>query len=408
MSKINVLTYTAIRECRVLKNGMYPVSLIVYYNGVKKRYRTGLEVSKNDWTKIKSLKLRDDDLKEKRNDIQDIIKKADKAGKKLHEFSFEAFETEYFSKKDMVIEEMTFEECTREFLKEKRSDLSYKTRLMYETMLNSVNKFRPNLKLRSLSQDLIRRYEETLKSDKKSVSTVGIYLRQVRAICNFAIKKKYMTHEKYPFAEFVVPAAGKNKRALNNTLIKALIRYKSTTPEKQKATDFWTFSFLGNGMNFNDIARLKYSNISGEYLRYYRNKTKNTSKGDQKEINVYLQPRMNRIIKKWGNKMSSKDDYVFPIMNEKLKEKAQHDAIAQFIKTTNKYLKEVSKEKEWTEHITTYHARHSFATILKRNGSSVAFISEALGHGNIKTTENYLSSFTDEEVKENAKLLLKL
>ena len=367
MSKHSVLTYTVIRECRVLKNGLYPVSLIVYYNGVKKRYRTGLEVSKNDWTKIRSSKLKDDDLKEKRSDIWGFIERAEKAGKKLHEFSFEAFEKEYFTKQNIIIEEMSFEECTRAFLKEKRSDLSYKTRLMYETMLNSVNKFRPNLKLRSLNQDLLRRYEETLKSNKKSVSTVGMYLRQVRAICNFAIKKKYMTREKYPFEEFVVPAAQKNKRALNDDSIKALTSYTSDIPERQKATDLWTFSYLGNGMNFNDIAKLKFLNMSGENLRFYRSKTKNTSKGDQKEINVHLLPRMTEVINKWGNERSSEEDYIFPVLNGKLREKEQHDAIAQFIKTTNKYLKEVAKEKKWTEHITTYHARHSYATKLKRS-----------------------------------------
>jgi site-specific recombinase XerD len=57
------------------------------------------------------------------------------------------------------------------------------------------------------------------------------------------------------------------------------------------------------------------------------------------------------------------------------------------------------------ESLTTYTARHSFATILKRSGASTEFISEALGHGNLKTTQNYLDSFEDDQKRETAKAL---
>jgi len=408
MSKINVLTYSTIRECRVLKDGFYPISLIIYFNGVKKRYRTGIVVIRDNWMKMNSPKLRDDDLKEKRSEIQNFLKKAEAAGNALEEFTFEAFETAFFRKRNLVIEEITFEQCAKDFLDEKKSILGYKTRLMYETMINSVNKFRPKIKLRNFDQEMIRKYEQFLISEGKAISTVGIYLRQVRAIFNFAIKKKFMSREKYPFEEFVVPAAQKSKRALNNEAIKALIEFKSDIPEEQKAIDFWTFSYLGNGMNFNDIAKLRFSNISGESLKYYRSKTRNTSRGDLKEINIHLLPRMKEVIQKWGIPEGSADNFIFPILNDTMQEKELHNAIAQFIKLTNKYLKRVTEEMGWKEPITTYYARHSYATRLKRAGVPIAFISEALGHGNITTTENYLSSFTDEEVKRNANLLLDL
>ena len=56
--------------------------------------------------------------------------------------------------------------------------------------------------------------------------------------------------------------------------------------------------------------------------------------------------------------------------------------------------------------ITTYTARHSYATVLKRSGANIAFISESLGHSDLKTTENYLASFETEEREKNAKLLV--
>ena len=55
--------------------------------------------------------------------------------------------------------------------------------------------------------------------------------------------------------------------------------------------------------------------------------------------------------------------------------------------------------------ISTYTARHSYATVLKRSGANIAYISESLGHADLKTTENYLASFEREEREKNAKLL---
>ena len=59
------------------------------------------------------------------------------------------------------------------------------------------------------------------------------------------------------------------------------------------------------------------------------------------------------------------------------------------------------------ERISTYTARHSFATVLKREGANIAYISESLGHQDLKTTENYLASFEREEREKNAELLTK-
>jgi integrase len=72
----------------------------------------------------------------------------------------------------------------------------------------------------------------------------------------------------------------------------------------------------------------------------------------------------------------------------------------------NKYIKRIAKNVGIKENISTYSARHSFATVLKRSGINLSFISEALGHSNMKTTESYLDSFEDDTRKANAMKLL--
>jgi hypothetical protein len=142
MKKGNILTYFTILENRAKKkSGLYPVCLVVYFNGAKRRYRTNVELTKDQCKKIKSSKLRDDSLKEKRSDINSFIRKAENAGKKLTEFSFDAFEEEYCKKKQINTEDISFADCTRGFMEEKASEWSIKTSIMYETVLASIDNF---------------------------------------------------------------------------------------------------------------------------------------------------------------------------------------------------------------------------------------------------------------------------
>jgi site-specific recombinase XerD len=79
-------------------------------------------------------------------------------------------------------------------------------------------------------------------------------------------------------------------------------------------------------------------------------------------------------------------------------------AIQYLTKHCNKRLSKIGKAIG-IEGISTYTARHSFATVLKRSGANIAYISESLGHNDLKTTENYLASFEKEERIKNASFL---
>ena len=72
----------------------------------------------------------------------------------------------------------------------------------------------------------------------------------------------------------------------------------------------------------------------------------------------------------------------------------------------NKHLKEVGKKLKLPILLTTYVARHSYATILKRAGVSTSIISESLGHSSERITQIYLDSFDNEQIDEAMKNLL--
>jgi integrase len=101
------------------------------------------------------------------------------------------------------------------------------------------------------------------------------------------------------------------------------------------------------------------------------------------------------------------DSYVFPILNSTHKTAKSIDyRIDRMLKIVNKDLKEIATLAKIDEILTTYVARHSYATIMKRSGVSTSIISEALGHESEKTTQIYLDTFESKVLDEASMAIL--
>ncbi|GAB3882673.1 tyrosine-type recombinase/integrase [Spirosoma agri] len=109
---------------------------------------------------------------------------------------------------------------------------------------------------------------------------------------------------------------------------------------------------------------------------------------------------------RWANLSQTLSDYLFPFLEPGLNVHRQKAVIRQLLKQTNKYMERVGKALGIQEEVNTYAARHSFATIPLRSEVPVAFISQSLGHTSLKTTEDYLCSFEDEQTKKYLNNLL--
>jgi integrase len=113
---------------------------------------------------------------------------------------------------------------------------------------------------------------------------------------------------------------------------------------------------------------------------------------------------MEQIIERWGNPDKNPDNYVFPFLTGNETPLEQKKMIQHITRRINKHMKKIG-DKLGISGISTYTARHSFASVLKRRGANIAYISDSLGHSDLKTTENYLASFEKEERIKNAALL---
>ena len=94
--------------------------------------------------------------------------------------------------------------------------------------------------------------------------------------------------------------------------------------------------------------------------------------------------------------------YIFPVLREGLTPLRQFTLVKNLVHLINDCMQVVAKEVGIEKKATTYVARHTFSTVLKRAGASTEAIQEALGHTNIKTTESYLDSFDRETQRELA------
>lgn len=171
---------------------------------------------------------------------------------------------------------------------------------------------------------------------------------------------------------------------------------------EQRARDYWLFSYFANGMNPKDIACLKYKNINGEYLIFERAKTERAMRSEPKPISVFITDDMKCIMERWGNKDKFSNNSIFPILEPGIIPLRQYELIQLFVSFINDWMKRILKKLGIDKKATTYVARHTFSTVLKRSGASTEYIQEALGHTDVKTIENYLGSFGKEIKKEFA------
>jgi integrase/recombinase XerD len=280
--------------------------------------------------------------------------------------------------------------------------------IMYGCTLKSIETYsKKDLKYSEITVDWLKGYEKYMIDLGRSYSTVGMYMRTLRAIINEGKSQGIISNAQYMFGEgkYEIPTGVGRKMALTLSQIGEVLKYPLVIDKDRMCRDLWFFSYLCNGINIADLLRLKYSNIHIGEIRFYRQKTIKTA-NIKKDIAAILLPELRQIIDKWGNPDRKPDNYIFPFLQDALTPTEEKRIIQNVTRMINERMQRIGKALDYGN-ISTYTARHSFATVLKRSGANIAFISESLGHSDLKTTENYLDSFEKEEREKNAVLLTK-
>lgn len=201
-----------------------------------------------------------------------------------------------------------------------------------------------------------------------SITTISMYLVRVQKILNNLLASGELKKSLYPFGAklYQIPQSVNNKRPLTVDEIMLLVNYAPVTKVQDFAKSMWIFSYLCSGMNMADIFKLKNSDISEGRMTFIRQKTK--GKGKIKTLSIKITPEIQEIIDSHKVHVLS-SDYVFKVYNEGMTEEEKHKNKDIAISTINRSLKEIAKKIGLPPTISTYFARHSYATVLMETGA---------------------------------------
>lgn len=258
----------------------------------------------------------------------------------------------------------------------------------YRSFLNFADK---GVTLNRLTPDYFMRYERWLRNQGVIPNTSACYMRSLRAIAN-----RLGLDGKALFKNVKTTKDKAGKKAID---IKTIQKISSIELPQGSflscARDMFIFSIMAMGMPFIDLAHLKKTDLRNGFIIYYRHKT-------QKRIAVRVEPCMEIIIRRYNE---SQSPYLFPLLIETNPEKTEIE-YKRLIGRYNRTLKRIADKCELKKNITSYTARHTWATIANEKGIGLGCISKALAHTSLVTTQNYLKEIDDEGLyKANYQLI---
>ncbi len=275
--------------------------------------------------------------------------------------------------------------CLTTLENELKDDSQYGNARNLQRALNSFSKFLKglDLPLNQIDEKLIMEYEQWLRARKVSKNSSSFYMRTLRSAYNKMIIRNRL-EQTYPFRNVYTGVERTRKRAVHEEVMIRLQRLDLTySAPLAFSRDLFLFSYCTRGMAFVDIAHLKKEDISGGMLSYVRHKT-------GQRLTIRIEPCIEEIIKRYEPSVHN-SPYLFPIITSNDPEEAfrQYQTALGY---HNRKLKKLGNLTGENLHLSSYTARHSWATIARNHNIPLSIISAGMGHTSEKTTNIYLDS----------------
>ena len=392
---MSISIYAFCRKERISKHNTVTVYLRLTSNQKSRYVSTGIKVPISEWD-FNSQRLKTDN-KGLQYQILEHIERYNNRIKRLAALGIDAT-------LDNIIDESHTINCTvsdyfDRVIQQLESADKFGTASKYKATKSLLNQFNMgNVRFSDISLKYLENFELALLRKGNKTNSIATKFSVLKAIYNRALSEKIFICKDNPFEKYKVHKlwASTRKRAIRKEDILRLIDAsipETNSPYTDIARDIFLFSYFSAGINFKDIAMLRYSDVVNDRVYYRRHKT-------GKEITFGLLPQSKMILAKYSCQNKKSNDYIFPILDNRI-----HKTTLQINDRVHKVLGHINRElKKWSNHIglniplTTYVARHTYATVLKRSGVNIALISESLGHSSLTTTQIYLDSFGNSEI----------
>ncbi len=259
-----------------------------------------------------------------------------------------------------------------------------KTMHSFEAFLGAVK-----LPLAAMTERVIAEYNAFLVQRGLVRNSVSFYMRVLRAVYNKAVRQK-LIEQTDPFADVYTGIDRTRKRAVSESVIAQLYRLELSDGSPLALTrDLFIFSYCTRGMAFVDIAYLRKSNVQNGMICYARRKTGQL-------LSVRIEPAIQRIIDRYA---SEQTPYLFPILAS-LDAGEAYEQYRAALNTHNRLLKRLSRMLSDGCLLTSYTARHSWATAARNHNVPISVISAGMGHTSEQTTQIYLTTLENSVIDD--------
>lgn len=288
----------------------------------------------------------------------------------------------------------------REIAGELKKSGNLGTAHVYRSSLNAILTFHGSEKLmfHQLTPEWLKRFEGSLRNRECSWNTVSTYIRTLRAVYNRAIERKIAVYVPQLFRSVYTGTRADRQRALDMEDIKKIfIRLPQSsagavTSTMRDAQEWFILMFLLRGLPFVDFVYLRKSDLRGNVITYRRRKTgRSLSVTLAPEAMVLLQKHMNRDIA---------SPYLFPVLKSGEGTEKAYREYQLALRSFNYQLALLGKFLGLKEHLSSYTARHTWATTAYYCEIHPGIISEAMGHSSIMVTETYLKPFHSQKIDD--------
>ena len=273
------------------------------------------------------------------------------------------------------------------------------TKSNYVSAANRFMEFRhhEDLTFSQMTSEMMEMYQAWLWNRGVGQNTVAFYLRTLRTLYNKAVEAGQAPPNDI-FAHVQTANVRTAKRAISVKDIRKIENLDLPTGSSlDKARDLFLLSFYLRGMAFVDMAFLKKTDLKCSMVNYNRRKT-------HQNLNIEWMKPMQAIIDKYAEQTKN-SPYLLPILTGK--ESSPYTAYRKVEHNTNYNLKKIGEMVGLKIPLTTYVARHTWASVALHMNIPIATISQGMGHNSYKTTQIYLQSLDVATINEANERIIK-
>lgn len=268
---------------------------------------------------------------------------------------------------------------------------------VYKSSLNAVVLFQESRRLsfQEITPEWLKRFETGLRARGCSWNTVSTYIRTLRAVYNRAVDQQKARYVPHLFRAVYTGTRADRRRALTDDDLKKVFSYASKFDANhglRRTQELFVLMFMLRGLPFVDLVYLRKSDLRGNVITYRRRKT-------GRPLSVTLTAEAMVLLQRYMNRDSS-SPYLFPFLRSSEGSDAAYREYQLALRAFNYQLAVLGKMLGLQDRLSSYTARHTWATTAYYCEVHPGIISEAMGHSSIVVTETYLKPFRDKKIDE--------